>query len=204
MHVGDERSCAAAFLSVLSEHVAEYGHSKYDWYFPFYDEVLFGGAWIKRLLEIGCSSRSLKTWQACFPHAEIVGLDLSPRGPTNTDDLPGIGEITFVQGDQTDVELLLSLGAFDVIVDDGGHQMSQQKISWMTLFPRMPSGGWYFIEDLHTSYCSGYQDTKPTMVDLIKEMLDDLHARYWEPPRERRWPIAEIRLVDSLIAMRRQ
>lgn len=186
----------------LKTHVAEYGHSKYDWYFPFYDDVL-KGVQVERLLEIGCSVRSLKMWARCFPQAEIVGLDLTPRGPTNTDDLTTAG-VNFVLGDQTDVKLLESLGAFDVVVDDGGHLMSQQIISWTKLFPRMNSGGRYFIEDLHTSYDPGYLDMTPTTVDFIKKLFDDLHSRYISPHQEQRWPIAEIRLADSIVAIKRQ
>ena len=40
----------------------------------------------------------------------------------------------------------------DIIIDDGGHYMHQQQISFGFLFAYMRSGGLYFIEDLHTSY----------------------------------------------------
>lgn len=180
----------------LTDHVAEYGHSKYDWYFPFFDECLL---WVDvdRLLEIGCSSRSLRTWAMAFPMAEIVGLDLSPRGPTNTDDLTTAG-VNFILGDQTDMALLESLGAFDVVVDDGSHVPADQMLSFLTLFPRMNSGGWYFIEDLHTSYAVEYEGT---IFPFLQGLLDDLHARYRGV--DRRWPVAEIRFVDSLVAIRR-
>jgi hypothetical protein len=160
---------------------------------------------VNRLLEIGVSKRSLVTWLECFPDAEVVGLDTEPNGPTNTDDIAGIenDRLTFVLGDQTDVDLLESLGAFDAIFDDGGHHSRQQIASFMTLFPRMNSGGWYFIEDIHCSYMAGYQDDGLTTMDFIQFLLDDMHSRYMTPPGTQEWPISEVRFVDSVAAFRR-
>jgi hypothetical protein len=190
----------------LTAYSLKHGHDKYDRYFPFFDQTLKGHK-VRRLLEIGCSTRSLMTWLACFPGAEIVGLDASPFGPTGLDDNPALAEanerLTFVVGEQEDTELLLSLGEFDVIFDDGGHHSFQQITTFKTLFPEMPSRGWYFIEDLHCSYWPHYNERPPTTMNFTKDLLDDMHARYTEPPGESRWPIAEVRLLDSVAAFRR-
>lgn len=190
----------------LTAYAAEHGHSKYDWYFPFFDDVLRDHE-VKRLLEIGCSARSLKTWLDCFSEAEIVGLDIDDHGPTGLDDhhamAAAIERLTFVQGDQTDMHTLHQLGSFDVIVDDGGHHSYQQITSFENLFPRMPSGGWYFIEDLHCSYIEMYQDDGPTTIDFLKTLFDEVNARYFSTPRQSRWPIAEVRFTDSIVAMKR-
>lgn len=191
----------------LAEHATKFGHGKYDWYFPFFDEAL-RSLEVKRLLEIGNSATSLQAWLDCFPEAEIVGLDINPHGPTGQDDHNAMAaaneRLTFVQGDQADVYMLNNLGAFDVVVDDGGHHSYQQIATFSSLFPTMSSGGWYFIEDLHCSYIELYQDDGPTTIGFIKALIDDLHARYSPTHKQQQWPIAEIRLVDSLVAMRRQ
>lgn len=150
------------------------------------------------MLEIGCSERSLTTWRNCFPLAAIVGLDISPRGPTNQEDLGSVEGVTFIEGDQRDVELLRSLGVFDVVIDDGGHIPHEQLLTFRTLFLAMPVGGWYFIEDLHTSY-DGYDGG--STIDFLKFVLDDMHARYQQ--LEQRWPIGEMRVVDSLVGFRK-
>lgn len=189
----------------LTAYSKSHGHGKYDRYFPFFDETLEGHT-VERLLEIGCSAMSLTTWLKCFPRAEIVGLDASAGGPTGTDDNHRLARrnprLTFVIGDQADPEVLASLGAFDVVVDDGGHQSYQQIASFKTLFPAMTPGGWYFIEDLHCSYWPGYNSKGPTTMRFIKGLLDDMHAKYLDPPRQARWPINEVRLLDSVAAFR--
>ncbi len=142
-------------------------------------------------------------WNAAFPNARIVGLDKSDGGPTNEDDLPALAAkcdwLDFIQGDQTDMDLLKKLGRFDFVIDDGGHTMRQQQVTFATLFSAMRSGGWYFVEDLHTSYMQEYQDA-PKTTDFIKWLLDDLHANYIGLSRA--FPVGEIRLVDSLAAIR--
>lgn len=183
----------------LTDYAEKHGHHKYDRYFRVYDEVL--GALVDqplRLLEIGVSADSLTMWRSCFPAAEIVGLDQSPRGPTNQDDLAAVPGVTFILGDQTDCMLLQSLGSFDVIVDDGGHRPRQQIGAFKELFPRMRAGGWYFIEDLHTSYWANYGSGNT--VKFAAELLDDLHA-VWQD-REPRWAMSEVRVIDSLLAVR--
>lgn len=191
----------------LTEYVLEYGHNKYDWYFPVFDAALDGHT-VHCLLEIGNSAQSLQMWLDCFPEAEITGLDIDGHGPTGQDDHHAMAaandRLTFIQGDQANLHVLHHLGAFDVIVDDGGHHSYQQITTFTELFPKMPSGGWYFIEDLHCSYVEMYQDDGPTAIGFLKGLLDDLNARYFPTPRQQRWPIAELRLVDSLAAIRRQ
>ncbi len=191
----------------LTDYAAEHGHFKYDWYFPFFDDAL-RGVQVDRLLEIGVSSVSLRAWLECFPDAEIVGLDVSNSGHTGQDDHEAMAEavdrLFFVLGNQADMETLHSLGSFDVIVDDGGHHSFEQIASFQTLFPRMRSGGWYFIEDLHCSYVAGYQDDGPTAIGFLKTLFDDVNARYFPTPRQQMWPIAEVRFADSIVGMRRQ
>lgn len=195
-------------MPTLTSYVAENGHSKYDWYFPFFDDAL-RGVKVERLLEIGNSAGSLRAWLKCFPKAEIVGLDVNHTGPTGQDDHrlmdAEVERFVFVQGNQADMQTLVALGSFDVVVDDGGHHSFEQIASFETLFPAMRSGGWYFIEDLHCSYVAGYnQDDGPTAIGFLKTLFDDVNARYYPTPRQRVWPIAEVRFADSIVGIRRQ
>ena len=62
-------------------------------------------------------------------------------------------------GDQADPMFLLDVaakhGPFDVIVDDGGHKMHYQKVSFNTLWFQFSDGGLYIVEDTHSSYWLG-------------------------------------------------
>jgi hypothetical protein len=72
-------------------------------------------------------------------------------------------------------------GNFDIVIDDGGHTMNQQRVSLEKLWQIVKPGGYYFIEDLQTSFMAGYGgDTTGgkdpnvhTMSKYIYELIDD-------------------------------
>ncbi|MBS0625865.1 MAG: hypothetical protein JSS32_07435 [Verrucomicrobia bacterium] len=128
-----------------------------------------------KFLEIGLwKGQSAKTWEEYFPQAELHFLDLhldqveykSPR-------------CHYHQGNQEnprDLEKLVQeIGSgFDIVIDDGGHTMSQQITSFTYLFPHIKPGGLYFIEDLHTSYWLRKKG-EPTAVDFLKGLIDEVN-----------------------------
>ena len=106
----------------------------------------------QRVLEIGVlDGDSMRMWEAFFSTARIYGIDIVDSSVHDTD------RITTAIADQAD---RAQLGAFveahgsefDVILDDGGHRMSQQQVSFGFLFPHVRPGGIYIIEDVHTSF----------------------------------------------------
>jgi len=104
-----------------------------------------------RLCEIGIAQGgSLLMWKEYFPKAKIYGIDILNRHKMNSDRVE-----TFV-ADQSDREQLQSFineygGDFDILIDDGGHAMNMQQISFGFLFKFIKPGGYYVIEDVHTS-----------------------------------------------------
>jgi hypothetical protein len=89
-------------------------------------------------------------------------------------------------GSQDDISFLKAFAnnhtnSFDVIIDDGGHRMSQQIDSLTVLFPTaLRSGGTYAIEDIYTSYLSKYDGKylKPsTLVEFLKRLIDDVQSK---------------------------
>jgi predicted O-methyltransferase YrrM len=105
-----------------------------------------------RLLEIGVlKGASLRMWRDFFPEGEIVGLDRDPAA------LAHAGErISVHLADQDDIPglaaLVRNLGRFDVIVEDGSHIWTHQIGTLKALLPLVKPGGYYILEDLHTSY----------------------------------------------------
>jgi hypothetical protein len=126
-----------------------------------------------RLLEIGVQhGGSIQMWREFFTDAKIVGVDVledCKKFATNN--------VEIRIGDQASVPFLESLGEFDIIIDDGGHTMMQQQISFRELFPKLSDGGVYVIEDLHTSYWKQFLDSDLTTIDYLKGFLDDIN---WE------------------------
>ena len=95
------------------------------------------------------------------------------------------GNAQIVIGDQEDKEFMTDFaakhGPFDLVIDDGGHFMRQQIVSFEVLFPALKSPGIYLVEDTHSSYLpnfgGGYQ--KPgSFVEYSKHLIDKMNAWY--------------------------
>lgn len=67
----------------------------------------------------------------------------------------------------------------DILVDDGGHSMSQQIITFEEMFSHIKEDGVYLCEDIHTSYWlrwgGGYK-RRGTFIEYSKNFIDYLHA----------------------------
>lgn len=94
-----------------------------------------------------------------------------------------ISGATVAAGDQGDPAVLEQFqaeygGDFDIIIDDGGHTMNQQKTSLQHLWKALKPGGYYFCEDLETSfredYGGGVSGKPGTMIDFIRLLMEDM------------------------------
>jgi hypothetical protein len=72
--------------------------------------------------------------------------------------------------------------SFDVIIEDGSHLMVDQQLDLKYLFSTVKSGGYYVIEDIHSSLgaydvMSDFSNTTLTMINRYKEKKE-LHSIY--------------------------
>jgi hypothetical protein len=139
------------------------------------------------LLEIGiggyddptAGGGSLRMWNAYFPRARIIGVDLHDKRSLAE------GRIEILQGDQSDPAFLAHLGEtrgpFDVVIDDGSHINAHVIATFIGLFPHMAPDGIYAIEDLQTSYWErGYggssgADRSGTSMMFLQQLVDGLN-----------------------------
>lgn len=166
-------------MNPLSEWADNHkGNFMYKWsqYFDIYHKHFerFRGKPI-RILEIGIyGGGSLQMWKWYFgKQAKIVGIDIDPFCKKYEEE-----QITIKIGDQKDKKLLGSLGKFDIVIDDGGHTMTQQMTSFMHLYDKVKTDGVYLVEDTHTSYMPDYIDSTVTFVEYSKKMIDIMHTHY--------------------------
>lgn len=154
---------------------------KWVHYFDIYDRHLspFRGKPVN-ILEFGVShGGSLQMWKEYFgPRAQITGVDIDPRCAGLTED-----RVDVVIGDQDDRGFLRELadrvGEVDVLIEDGGHTMTQQIATFEEFWPRITDGGVFLIEDLHTSYWRKYgggHKRAGTFVEYAKDLIDQQHA----------------------------
>lgn len=130
-----------------------------------------------KFLEIGIfHGESVKLWEAYFQNAELHFVDIDPDMPRYRSE-----RSLYHFADQADVDAMKALaqkigGNFDIIIDDGGHRMDQQINSFHALFPALKSGGFYIIEDLHTSYWKEYgAHEQKSCVEFLKGLVDELN-----------------------------
>lgn len=130
-----------------------------------------------KICEIGVDKGgSLILWRDYFPKSVVWGIDIVDTSKLNSERIK-----TFV-ADQANREQLESFvdesgGNFDIIIDDGGHTMEQQQISFGYLFKNLKPDGYYIIEDVHTSipfYRPGFgveEDKKNTTLLMVNRFI---------------------------------
>jgi hypothetical protein len=158
-----------------------------------------------KVLEIGvCEGGSLDLWKAYFgTGCQIIGVDVNPACKDFEDEQTRI----FI-GNQADRNFLHGLieqaGPFDIVIDDGGHRMTEQIVSFEELYPATADDGIYLVEDLHTSYWhefGGGLGFPGTFVEHAKQIVDDLngwHARVGSGPTFYTQTLTSMTFYDSV------
>ena len=135
------------------------------------------------LLEIGVGlpsrrAPSLRTWKAFFPRAQIVGADIRAVSKDFEEE-----RIAIEIGDASRPRFLKRLANRwnpSIIIDDASHFWSHQIIGFTTLFPMLPPGGIYVVEDVHTSFRtqdgSEYADHPESFMAFIQRLQLSLSA----------------------------
>lgn len=145
----------------------KYEHGFIDVYEPYFNNSKN----VKNVLEIGVYfGGSLQYLSDKFPDAKIYGIDIEDKTQYNTDNIT-----TYIvnQEDRNALNKFLEETnvEFDIIIDDGGHTMKQQQVSFGTLFKSLKKGGIYILEDLHTSRLEQLGTIAPDDIITTLDML---------------------------------
>ncbi|MFI6517023.1 hypothetical protein ACIBF1_15820 [Spirillospora sp. NPDC050679] len=140
-----------------------------------------------RVLEIGVGGfhdperggESLQMWKRFFPRAMVYGIDIADKSALDSQ------RIKTFQGNQADREFLESVvretGPLDIVLDDGSHFCADQIATFQILARHVRPGGFYAIEDLHTSYWPGFGGSSTdlsspaTTTGFLKSLVDGLN-----------------------------
>lgn len=140
------------------------------------------------LLEIGIGGysragqggASLRMWKDYFRKAQIIGLDIEDKSFVIQK------RIQAYRGSQIDETLLRTIvdssTNLKVVIDDGSHRPEHIRRTFELVFPLLPTGAVYAIEDTQTSYWPRFGgSTDPadptTTMALVKSLVDGLN---WE------------------------
>lgn len=102
------------------------------------------------LIEIGIfEGASIKMWNAYFPQATVVGVDIKKKENVYND------KTVILQSDASDCCVLhdiLCKYKPTIFIDDGSHRYSHQISTFETAFLFMEPGGIFVCEDIQTSF----------------------------------------------------
>jgi len=155
---------------------------KWDHYFDVYEKYFsrYRGTGKKiNILEIGIwHGGSMQLWKKYFgDKVHVYAIDVDAECKELEEDNTSI----FI-GSQSDPKFLQDvikqLPELDIIIDDGGHTMEQQKCSFENLFLKLKDGGVYIIEDTHTSYWQEFKGglkNSNSFIEYTKNYVDSLH-----------------------------
>jgi len=189
------------------------------WQNYFYPYERHFGRWRNKevvVLEIGVQSGgSTIMWPKFFgPGLKYYGLDIDPA--CLEFDRPD-GNVHIIIADQSVPgqleDAMKRIPTPDIIIDDGGHTMVQQNVSFRALFPYLKFGGMYLIEDMHTSYWPDKGGSSEpecekragTMIGESKKWIDILNLQFFKDgPSEPDWQrlnreIGGVMFYDSMV-----
>lgn len=150
-------------------------------YFDIYD------FWFKKyqnkpviILEVGVfQGGSLDMWKDYFgDRAQIFAIDVNPLCKQFESE-----NIKIFIGSQEDKNFLkyvkTQIPKVDILIDDGGHSMNQQIVTFEELYGHIKDDGLYLCEDLHTSYWrnygGGYKKSN-SFIEYSKNFIDSINA----------------------------
>lgn len=164
----------------------DHSSDKWNSYFDIYEKHLksYVGKNVN-LVEVGVQKGgSLDMWSTYFgSNSRITGIDVDPECSKLIYDK---SNINVVIGNQEDPffwdEFLKNNVEIDIFIDDGGHSMNQQIVTFEKVFPRLKLGSIYICEDTHTSYWPGAHggglNLKSTFIEYAKGYIDVLHYNW--------------------------
>lgn len=149
----------------------KYEHGFIDFYEPYFNNLKD----VKHVLEIGVyNGGSLQYLESKFQDAKIYGIDIENKTQYDSERIK-----TYVvnQENRDDLERFINENniEFDLIIDDGGHTMRQQQVSFGMLFKRLKKGGIYVLEDLHTSRLDQFGTIHSDDLITTLDMLYTIH-----------------------------
>ena len=135
------------------------------------------------ILEIGVQNGGdLKMWEHYFSKnnakVTIYGIDINEKSKQVENE-----NIKIFIGSQSDREFLRKIKAeipkVDILIDDGGHTMEQQIVTFEEMYDHIKDDGLYWCEDTGTSYWTsfggGYKNPS-SYIEYTKNLIDYLNA----------------------------
>jgi hypothetical protein len=165
---------------------------KWENYFEIYDKILpqFVGKNPTMLIIGVAQGGCIEMFSEYFDNqCTIYAIDYNKDFLDHKYDNPNV----FLScGDQADHEnwnaFLKDNPKYDIIIDDGGHEMTQQIVTLERTFKHLNDDGIYVVEDTHTSYMKewgGGWKKETSFIEYVKNLVEIMHRDFiGQPPKE--------------------
>lgn len=162
-------------------------------------------------VEIGVQNGgSIQMWKNYFGKAaQIVGVDIDERCKAFEEQ--GIAIEIGSQDDKNFWTIFKKkYPRVDILLDDGGHTMNQQIVTFREMFPHIKDGGLYMCEDCHTSYWNNYGGGLKgggTFIEFTKSLIDEInafHTRGALQPSYNTLNMGGIHFYDSIVVVEKK
>ena len=162
-------------------------------------------------VEVGVQNGgSAQMWKHYFgKDAKIVGVDIDPKCKQLEEE-----QISIEIGSQDDPKFWAAFREkyprVDILLDDGGHTMNQQIVTFYEMFPHIKDGGLYMCEDCHTSYWENYGGglkNPSSFIEFSKRLIDEInafHTRGALPPTYGTINMGGIHFYDSIVVVEKK
>ncbi len=211
-------------MSILDQLAIKHGtdksslhHGYADIYAAYFFPVKLNNPAVN-LLELGYGGHehpdrggeSARMWREYFPDGTISVIDNEvkfnvPEG------------VNFHWISQDDAELLSEMhqdvGDWDIIIDDASHLSSLTIASFNILWPMLKPGGFYCVEDTHSSYHAWYygmEDANPnparqanTWMGFVEELIHQTHGDLLDPEYRMGYDIQYVHQYKDLTVIRK-
>jgi hypothetical protein len=204
MHIA-EADEGNAMWKYVQQHIKGPRVDKWESYFDVYERYFsrFRGHAIS-MLEVGVQSGgSIGMWQDYFGVGLIYhGVDINGYCEGLFADPPRVNIHIADQANRTFWREMRGSGQrFDVVLDDGGHLMDQQIVTFEEVWEMLNEGGVYICEDMGTSFDHLLFDGKPhsaaswgggfgkpdTFAEYAKNLTDSTNGNYIDASKHPDW-----------------
>lgn len=171
------------FYSILEKNMFMNNTDKRLQYLEVYDKYFarFRGTDVT-FMEIGVyQGASLQLWKEYFgAKSKIIGIDINEECVQFKDE-----QIEIEIGSQESIYfwdyIKDKYPQVDIILDDGGHTMKQQIVTFEQMFRHLSANGIYMCEDVFTSYWEAWNGgwgKKSTYIEYLKGLIDHMQTKF--------------------------
>ena len=162
-------------------------------------------------VEIGVQNGgSAQMWKNYFgKDAKIIGIDINPKCKELEEEQISI-EIDSQEDPNFWAAFKDKYPRVDILLDDGGHTMNQQIVTFREMFPHIKDGGLYMCEDCHTSYWEEYGGglrNPASFIEFTKNLIDEINA-FWSreslKPTYNTMNMGGIHFYDSIVVVEKK